>query len=86
MIIVVAWLVQDFEVVRHRRADLGERPEMREVSRPAAAVWLLRGTQEDLEKAQKYTTSLDPVATVYQYPTTERDPLGRAKRDVLNDE
>lgn len=81
---MLAWVVPDFEVVKQRRSDLGERPEMKEVKIPKAAVWLKRGTKADIEKAKAYAEKeTDYKIAVLMYPTSERDPIGKAKRDVL---
>jgi hypothetical protein len=82
--IVLAWTEVGAEVVRQRRVDLGESPIMREVIIPHAAVWLNKGTLLDVAKAQAYAArETDKAIRVLTYPTTERDPLGRAKADVL---
>lgn len=90
--IVIAWVEKDFEVVRERRRDLGELPDLREVSVPKAAVWVLQGTAEDEQKARTYAAAQkDRQAFVFVYPKVwqsgqkveEPDPLGRAKAAVL---
>lgn len=82
--IVLAWVLEDFEVVRERRADLGERPITRRVLVPKAAVWLKRGSAADVLRAQTYADKETGYKIrVFTYPTNERDPLGRAKREVL---
>jgi hypothetical protein len=78
--IVLARLVDDTELVRERRTDLGERPVMRDIKTAQALMWLNRGTAEDIEKAKRYAPT--EGYTVLVYETTERDPLGRAKRDI----
>lgn len=84
MRIVLAWVIEDFEVVRQRRTDLGERPELKKIDVAKAAMWLNSGTEDDLEKAKKYAAKqTDYQIVVMTYPTKERDPLGHAKKDVL---
>lgn len=82
--IVVAWTTQD---MRHDgkpfASDLGRRPGLVEVTVPHACMWLNRGGEDDVLKATAYALAQDPVARVYVYPTSERDPLGKAKADVL---
>ena len=46
-----------------------------------ACVWLNRGTGRDVEKAKAYAKI--GGHHVLLYPTTEPDPLGKAKVDVL---
>lgn len=79
--IVLARVETETEVVRERRTDLGEAPIMREVPRPVACVWLRSGTAADVEKASTFAATEGYI--VYTYPTTERDPLGRAKAEVV---
>jgi hypothetical protein len=82
--IVLAWVVPDFEVVRERRRDLGERPEMKEIKVPKAVVWLKSGDDADIEKAKAYASKeTEYEIAVFTYPTSEKDPLGKAKREVL---
>lgn len=82
--IVLAWIVEDFKVVRERRRDLGERPEMEAILVPKAVVWLNAGTDEDVEKAKVYAAKeTDYQIAVFAYPTSEREPIERAKVDVM---
>jgi hypothetical protein len=82
--IVAAWVVTDFEVVSQGRRDLGERPKLREVKVPKAVMWANKGTSEDVEKAKAWARKeTDHEVAVLVYPTSEPDPMGRAKRDVL---
>jgi len=88
VICVVAWTAEDFAVVRERRADLGERPELRAVTVGRAAMWLNRATPADVAKARDYAergTGDGTPMVVFTYPVTEKDPLGRARREVLTD-
>lgn len=79
--VVVAWTTDEVEVAQQRRTDLGERPILRDVKVPHAVMWLRRGGPTDIEKAETYARQ--EGYRVFTYPTSERDPLGRAKRDVL---
>lgn len=82
--IVLAWIVEDFKVVRERRTDLGERPELEQIFVPRAAIWLNKGSNDDARKAQAYAeTVTDQKTVVFVYPTNTKDPLGHAKRDVM---
>jgi len=49
-------------------------------------MWKNRGDAKDLAKARAYAAeqSSDRPHRVFTYPTSERDPLGRAKRDVVS--
>lgn len=78
--IVLAKLVEDVEVVKPGQPDIGIRPTLRQIHRPVAMVWLESGSAEDVAKAQKYASA--EGYEVLTYPTTERDPLERAKADV----
>lgn len=81
--IVLAWIVDDVEIVRARRADLGERPITRVVRRPVACVWLRAGGPADVARARTYAaTRGEEPTTVYVYPLDEEDPIGRAKREI----
>ncbi len=63
------------------RSDMGEPAPMREVQRPRACVWLLKGGPDDIVNAQAHADS--EGWHVFTFPPTERDPLGAAKRAVL---
>lgn len=79
--IVLARLVDDVEVVRERRTDLGERPLMREVKKAEAMVWLNKGDWSDVVKARAFAES--EGYRVFLYETSERDPIGRAKAEIF---
>ena len=90
--IVIAWLVEEVRFSgKPYAADLGERPKMETVRDARACMWLNAGTEVDVEKARKYAasdvsrSSTDPDATrhVFVFQKTEKDPIGRAKREVL---
>lgn len=47
-------------------------------------MWLNSGTEADVKKATDYATKeKDHKVLVFTYPKSERDPLGRAKKDVM---
>ncbi len=85
--IVVAWTEDTQELAPGQKAwrhDLGERPKLVDVKKPHATVWTNRGTPADLTKAYEYSRKTNPeTGRVMVYPTTEKDPLGRARKDVL---
>lgn len=95
--IVVAWISDDVKAVDPHlaRVDLGERPKFRDVQVGKAVMWAHAGKEADVEKAQQWAqkeredAARDPrYATghshrVFVYPSTEKDPLGRARREVL---
>lgn len=59
------------------------RPEFVPCLAPHAAVWLNAGTDEDAAKARAYAEAEGfDNARVYEYATSERDPLTRARREV----
>lgn len=85
--IVIAWTVTEM------RYDDDER-RMKPTRIAKAAVWLNRGSAADYEEARAYAAAENEKRArsgdqtqgsmrVFVYPTTERDPLGRAKRDVM---
>jgi hypothetical protein len=81
--IVIAWVVVEFEVVNARRADLGESPILKQTLGSKAIMWLNRGTEKDLEKAKIYAKSQKGQRMgIFTYHTTEKDPLGRAKKEI----
>ena len=85
--IVVAWTEGTQELApgqKSWRHDLGERPKFVDVKKPHAAVWTNQGTAADVAKAHEYVRKTNPgTGRVMVYPTTEKDPLGRARKDVL---
>lgn len=95
--IVLAWTDHVQEVVREGRVDLGERHRFREVTVGKSAMWLNRGSAEDLAKACAYATKeqervareSDSIGTsrsvydVFVYPIGTKDPLGKARKDIL---
>lgn len=85
--VVVAWTEDSQEIAPGQRAwrhDLGERPKFVDVKKPYAAMWANRGTLADLDKARSWVSREYPDSgRAFSYPTSESDPLGRARRDVL---
>lgn len=81
MIVTVAWAVPSIVPVEdpHRRVDLGERPALREVLEPRAAVWLNDGGPEDLERARAWAAEQEHPTRVDSWPPDHRDPLGAAR-------
>ena len=79
--IVIAWTETETVVVQVRRTDLGERPLTREVVVGRSCVWANQGTRSDHLAALKYARR--EGYSVYSYATTETDPLGRARREVV---
>lgn len=90
--IVIAWTVRtSVHDGRPYAADLGQRPGMRTVWEPRACTWTLSGGTGELLKAGTFCArenrSMDSASetprTVFSYPTSTRDPLGAARRDVM---
>ncbi len=85
--IVVAWTEDTQEIAPGQktwRHDLGERPKFVDVKKAHAAMWLNEGTATDAAGARKYVKKDHPDSgRVFVYPTTEKDPLGWARREVL---
>lgn len=63
------------------RADLGDRPKFTDIQVPRAMVWLNVGDAEDIVNAKLWAAREGYV--VFCYDVSERDPLGRAKLDIL---
>ncbi len=85
--IVVAWTVEEHVYDgKPYAADMGQRPGMRVERQGRAAVWLRQGTKADVRKAKEYAakeSGAERTMHVFVYPTTEQEPLERARRDVL---
>lgn len=82
--IVIAWPVVGLEPDDAPYArDLGHRPTLRSVTRGCAVVWLLAGSEGDVEAAERYARERGEGARVFCYPEGEADPLGRARREVV---
>lgn len=81
--VVLAKLVEDFEVIPGKfEGRYSERAATREIKRPVAIMWARRGSEKDLERANVWAPT--EGYRVFTYPTAERDPLGRAKRELLD--
>ena len=66
--------------------DANEFPEFAPCRVAKACVWLCNGSEYDVNKAHGYVENMRkdyPDITVKVYPTSERDPLGRAKAEML---
>lgn len=87
MKIVLAWTTEEPRLEREGRIDIGERHTFKMVRVPKAVMWLNRGSEKDLATAILYAAQQSTPQQphhVFTYPTSERDPLGRAKKDVLS--
>lgn len=86
--VVVAW-TEDARVIapgqKAWRHDLGGLPKFVDVKEPRAAMWMNKGTRSDVEKAKAWVMKEHPTSgNAFAYPTSEKDPLGRARRDILS--
>lgn len=82
--IVLAKVIEEARVVagsKVPRVDLGERHSMETYRRPVAMMWLARGGDSDAAKARAYAAGEGYGVLIY--PSTERDPLGRAKAEIM---
>lgn len=50
---------------------------------PKALIWLNEGNESDLEKAKKFAK--EENYSVFTFPTTEKDPLGLAKKQIMQE-
>ena len=88
---VVAWVTMEGlqKTNRMERFDgYNYRPVFEACEQARALVWLRHAGPVDVAKARAYANQQaaeDDVvrAAVYTFPTTERDPLGKAKRRIL---
>ena len=62
--------------------DLGHRAGMVPTREARALVWLLRGTDADVEKARAYCAEPGCEWEVYVLPVEESDPIAATKRAV----
>lgn len=62
--------------------DLGHRAGMVPTREARALVWLLRGTDADVEKARAYCAEPGCEWEVYVLPVEEPDPIAATKRAV----
>jgi hypothetical protein len=80
--IVIAWTEESSEWDGKPYArDRGQQPTMIPTRIAKACVWLNEGGEADLVAAKRYADGT--FHRVFTYPTTERDPLARAKHDAL---
>lgn len=82
VIITLAKLESDQVCVSADGLDLGRRPVMKTVARPVAMVWSLSGDDADVAKAKTFAAANG--YTVLTFPTTEQDPIGRAKHQITD--
>lgn len=82
--VVAARTVVDLEVAGPRRSPY-EQPPMREIQVPRALVWRKGVVASKLAaEVAKAEESLRPEGyKVFTYPSSERDPLGRAKKEMM---
>lgn len=85
--IVLAWVTMTGVRLTGRTLDrYGLERETEAAPEARACTWLLEGTAEDVAKATAHLSreARDAVrAQVYTYPTSEADPLGRARRAIM---
>jgi len=96
--IVVAWSDEGSELEREGRIDIGEHHKWRPIIVGKAAVWLRRGKFDDFLKAQAHAEKEETRAAnepawargnvpriwrVFTYPTSEKDPLGKARKEIV---
>ena len=83
--IVLARIEDDFEVVARGRVDIGERHKTREVKVGRALIWRKGVTESklanELVKAEEFAKA--DGYEVFAFPSTEKDPLNRAKREIF---
>ena len=58
-------------------------PEFKVATEGKAAMWLGKATEADIAKAEAYAA--EDGLGVYVYPSTEKDPLGKAKAAAVVD-
>jgi len=83
MLIVVAWLVDDVELVERRRDDLGERHITRAIKSPRSVTWLLKGTQEDAERAQLDADRVGLGGKVFTFSVNKANAHTIAERAMM---
>jgi hypothetical protein len=87
-IIVLAWKAEDFKVIKPGQSDIGIPAKIQKIEIGKSAIWLDRGSNEDLEKANSYANRPEsiggiPGTKVFTYPLSEKNPLERARKDIL---
>jgi len=87
MQIVLARVVDDFEVVQRGRVDLGERHKTRDLKVARALMWKKGVKPEALDaamaKAATFARESGEGYVPFAYPSSDRDVLNHAKRDLL---
>ena len=87
MIITIAWPDEESvleDPTRHVAVDFGERHKFKSVQIAKSLCWALKGDEIELAKAHKYAASLEPPGTVFTYPPATKDPLAKARQDLLD--
>ncbi len=79
--IVLARIEIEQKIVKHRRIDLGERHTLADVQVPVVIRWLQSGGKADIRAAKTYAAANG--YKVFTYPTTEPNPLDRARDDIM---
>lgn len=87
--VVIVSRVQDIEATGGWTTSRGDGVNPVQAFRPItavkAAVWKRHATDEDLAKARRYVAGLTGESlNIVVLPTSERDPLGVAKRQTLD--
>lgn len=79
MQIVIAWATETKLVPTGRTItrDMNYFPEFKTDWEGHAAMWLRKGEEKDIAKAEAYAAS--EGHKVYTFPSTENDPLGKAR-------
>ena len=82
--IVIAW-VEEVRVWdgEDYAVDLGASAKFNTERKPRVVVWLKRGHLDDLDKARAHAEAHHPTGKAFSYTSLERDPLGRARREIL---
>lgn len=81
--IVVARLVDDVTLVKRGQTDIGRPHQFAPTKRAEAAVWVNRGTADDLAKASAYAAT--EGYRVLTFPCEERRPLEAARAALLGE-
>ena len=87
--IVLAWTdMSGLEATgRQIVKDMNYFPEFKPCVKAHAAMWLSKGTEADIEKARRHLESIKGdylSARVFVYPREEKQPLERARKEILN--
>jgi hypothetical protein len=85
--VVAAWTDDTQEIAPGQkmwRHDMGERPKFVDVKKPHSVIWANNGVEADITRAQAWVSKSYPdTGRVFVYPVTEKDPLGRARHEIL---